>query len=123
MAKKKKKKSAGAKKKAAQAPKGGAQAKQAPAKAKKAPVKAKKAPAKVKKQNAKAGQAAGATGLWDKSVQFVREVVQELKRVTWPSRKQTISSTGVVLALVILVSIFLGVVDFVLSRLVRFLIG
>ncbi|RJX34770.1 MAG: preprotein translocase subunit SecE [Desulfarculus sp.] len=53
----------------------------------------------------------------------MREVVQELKRVAWPSRRQTISSTGVVLALVILVSIFLGLVDFVLSRLVRFLIG
>ncbi|MBU1157547.1 MAG: preprotein translocase subunit SecE [Proteobacteria bacterium] len=56
-------------------------------------------------------------------MQFLREVVQELKRVTWPSRRQTISTTGVVLALVILVSIFLGVVDFALSRLVRLIIG
>jgi preprotein translocase subunit SecE len=116
MAKKKKKQSAGAKKAAAKTKQGGAKAKQVPAKAK-------KAPAKAKKQSAKAGQAANAAGPWDKSVQFIREVVQELKRVTWPSRKQTISSTGVVLALVIIVSIFLGVVDFVLSRLVRFLVG
>lgn len=123
MAKKKKKQSAGAKKAAAKTKQGGAKAKQVPAKVKKAPVKAKKAPAKAKKQTAKGGQAANAAGPWDKSVQFIREVVQELKRVTWPSRKQTISSTGVVLALVVVVSIFLGVVDFVLSRLVRFLVG
>jgi len=80
-------------------------------------------PAPSRKPAAKAGQGPGAAGLWDRTSQFMREVVQELKRVAWPSRRQTISSTGVVLALVILVSIFLGLVDFVLSRLVRFLIG
>ncbi|MEW5911211.1 MAG: preprotein translocase subunit SecE [Thermodesulfobacteriota bacterium] len=76
-----------------------------------------------RKAAAKAVQGQSAASLWERTSQFMREVVQELKRVTWPSRRQTISSTGVVLALVILVSIFLGLVDFVLSRLVRFLIG
>ena len=71
----------------------------------------------------KASKAAKGPGPWDKAAQFLREVVQELKRVTWPSRRQTLSTTGVVLALVILVSIFLGVVDFALSRLVRLIIG
>ena len=82
---------------------------------------------KTKKQSpAKAGKAAGGANganLWDRGNQFLREVVQELKRVTWPSRKQTISTTGVVIALVILVSVFLGMVDFVLSRLIRLLIS
>ncbi len=71
----------------------------------------------------KAFKAPQAPGLWERSTQFLREVVQELKRVAWPSRRQTMSTTGVVLALVILVSIFLGVVDFALSRLVRLIIG
>ena len=59
----------------------------------------------------------------DASLQFLREVRVELKKVTWPSRKQTIGSTAVVLLLVMLVSIFLGIVDFGLSSLVRLVIG
>lgn len=53
------------------------------------------------------------------SIQFLREVKVELKKVTWPSRKQTIGSTVVVLALVMLISLFLGVVDIGLSNLIR----
>jgi len=53
------------------------------------------------------------------SVQFLREVKIELKKVTWPSRKQTIGSTIVVIALVILISLFLGSVDIGLSSLIR----
>ena len=53
------------------------------------------------------------------SVQFLREVKIELKKVTWPSRKQTIGSTAVVIAVVILISIFLGTVDIGLSSLIR----
>jgi preprotein translocase subunit SecE len=55
----------------------------------------------------------------DKIVQFLREVKVELKKVTWPTRKQTIGSTVVVIILVLIVSLFLGVVDIGLSNLVR----
>jgi len=55
----------------------------------------------------------------DKSIQFLREVKIELKKVTWPSRKQTIGSTVVVIILVMIISFFLGVVDMGLSSLVR----
>jgi preprotein translocase subunit SecE len=55
----------------------------------------------------------------NKSIQFLREVKIELKKVTWPSRKQTIGSTVVVVILVLIVSLFLGVVDIGLSSLVR----
>ncbi len=51
--------------------------------------------------------------------QFLSEVVSELKKVTWPNRKETLGTTGVVLILVIIISIFLGMVDFGLARLVR----
>ena len=53
------------------------------------------------------------------SVQFLREVKIELKKVTWPSRKQTIGSTAVVIVVIILISIFLGSVDIGLSSLIR----
>jgi preprotein translocase subunit SecE len=55
----------------------------------------------------------------DRSVQFLREVKVELKKVTWPSRKQTIGSTVVVIVLVMIISLFLGVVDIGLSGLIR----
>ena len=65
----------------------------------------------------------GGPSWWEASVQFLREVKTELKKVTWPTRRQTISSTGVVLVLVIIVSVFLGLVDMILARLVRLVIG
>ena len=56
---------------------------------------------------------------WQTTKQFFREVRVELKKVTWPSRKETIASTSVVLVTVVIVSFFLGIVDLGLSRLVR----
>ena len=43
----------------------------------------------------------------------------ELKKVTWPTRKETIASTSVVLITVFLVGFYLGVVDLGLSRLIK----
>jgi preprotein translocase subunit SecE len=57
--------------------------------------------------------------IFDKSIQFLREVKVELKKVTWPSKKQTIGSTAVVLVIVTIISLFLGIVDFGLSGLIR----
>jgi preprotein translocase subunit SecE len=58
-------------------------------------------------------------GAYDQAVQFLREVKVELKKVAWPSRKQTIGSTVVVLVLVFIISAFLGLVDMGLAGLVR----
>jgi len=57
--------------------------------------------------------------IFTKSAQFLREVKVELKKVTWPSRKQTVGSTVVVIVLVMLISLFLGIVDFGISSLIR----
>jgi len=56
---------------------------------------------------------------WDRGLQFLREVKVELKKVTWPTRKQTISSTVVVIILVMIISSFLGLVDMGLASLIR----
>lgn len=60
---------------------------------------------------------------WQQAVQFVKEAWIELKKVTWPGQKETVGITGVVLALVFLVSFYLGLVDMALSRLVKYFIG
>ena len=55
----------------------------------------------------------------NKGLQFLREVKVELKKVTWPTRKQTLGSTLVVIILVMVIALFLGIVDIGLSSLVR----
>lgn len=55
-------------------------------------------------------------------MQFLREVKVELGKVTWPSRKETVGTTAVVLVFVIIIAIYLGLADFVLSSLVQLII-
>ena len=54
--------------------------------------------------------------------QFLREVKTELTKVTWPSRKDTLSGTAIVLVTVFIIAIFLGVVDSGLSNLIKMLL-
>ena len=59
----------------------------------------------------------------DKTIQFFREVRNELKKVSWPSRKDTMGSTSIVIILVIIIALYLGIVDFGLGRIIRLLLG
>jgi len=54
---------------------------------------------------------------WQSTLQFLREVRVELKKVTWPSRAEVIGSTAVVIVASFLFAFFLGAVDLVLQRL------
>ena len=54
---------------------------------------------------------------------FFEEVKLELEKVTWPTRKETIATTWVVVFIVVLISFYLGACDLVLARLLRFLLG
>ena len=55
--------------------------------------------------------------------QFLKDAKVELKKVVWPTPKQTVASTAVVIIIVFIVSIYLGIVDFVLAKLVKFVLG
>jgi len=52
--------------------------------------------------------------------QFVREVRQEVSRVTWPSRKETLVTTGLVLAMSALAAVFFLVADQLIQLVMRF---
>jgi preprotein translocase subunit SecE len=52
-------------------------------------------------------------------VTFLQEVWAELKKVHWPSRKETYAATAVVLVVVIIVAVFLGTVDWALSNVIQ----
>jgi preprotein translocase subunit SecE len=61
--------------------------------------------------------------LFEKIIRFLKEAKVELKKVTWPSPKQTLASTSVVIIVVIVVSAFLGIVDFGLAKVIRLVLG
>ncbi len=54
--------------------------------------------------------------LWGSTLQFLKEVRVELKKVTWPGRNEVIGSTAVVIVASFVVAFFLGFVDLVLQK-------
>jgi preprotein translocase subunit SecE len=54
---------------------------------------------------------------------FVREVRLEMEKVTWPSRRETMVTTGLVLALCAMASIFFLATDQVIGLAVRAVFG
>jgi len=61
--------------------------------------------------------------MFEKVKQFLKEVKTELKKVVWPTRKDTIASTSVVLIIVMIIALFLGLVDIGVSRIIRLILG
>jgi preprotein translocase subunit SecE len=61
---------------------------------------------------------AAEAGLLQKVSVFLQEFKTEMKKVTWPGRKETASSTAVVIVTVLLIVLFLGLVDYALGRIV-----
>jgi preprotein translocase subunit SecE len=59
---------------------------------------------------------------WGTTVRFLREVRVEMKKVTWPQRKEVIGSTAVVILASFLVAFFLGFVDLTLQKLLGFIV-
>jgi preprotein translocase subunit SecE len=59
---------------------------------------------------------------WEATVRFLREVRVEMKKVTWPQRKEIMGSTVVVIVASFLVSFFLGFVDLVLQKMLGLII-
>jgi preprotein translocase subunit SecE len=54
---------------------------------------------------------------------FLEAVKIELAKVTWPTRKETVATTGVVIVIIVLISFYLGLCDVVLAKLMRLILG
>jgi preprotein translocase subunit SecE len=54
---------------------------------------------------------------------FFESVKLELGKVTWPSRKETVATSSVVVVIIFLISIYLGACDLVLAKLMRLILG
>ena len=57
------------------------------------------------------------------AAEFVQQVRQELARVTWPTRKETLVTTAMVFVMVFIAAAFFFVVDQAMSYAVRLLFG
>jgi preprotein translocase subunit SecE len=55
--------------------------------------------------------------------EFIQQVRQEVAKVTWPSRKETLVTTGMVFLMVFLAAMFFFVVDEGLSTVIRLILG
>ena len=54
---------------------------------------------------------------------FLKEVKEELVKVAWPSREQTIRYTTLVIIVAVVVGVFLGALDYLLTIITAFLLG
>ncbi len=59
---------------------------------------------------------------WAATGHFLREVRGEVRKVTWPQKKEIIGSTVVVIISVGILAIFLGLVDLVLQNLLTYVV-
>ena len=59
----------------------------------------------------------------EKVKRFLKEVVAELRKVTWPSKDELIGSTIVTVVVSLIVAIFIGIVDRILAFGIRAIFG
>ena len=62
-------------------------------------------------------------GFFARMGKWFRDMKSELKKVQWPTRKQTINNTLIVIACVVVVGIFIALFDYVAGEAIRLLIG
>jgi len=70
-----------------------------------------------------AGAVIAATAKGRQAREFFSESMFELRKVVWPTRQETTRTTGVILVVVVIVSLVLSGFDFVISWLIRLLLG
>jgi preprotein translocase subunit SecE len=51
--------------------------------------------------------------------QFLSDAKVELKKVTWPNRKELVSTTAIVIVLVLIIAFFLGIIDLGLVKIIK----
>lgn len=48
--------------------------------------------------------------------QFTNGIVEELKKVTWPTREQTIRLTTIVIGISLIIGVYVGIIDVLLTK-------
>jgi preprotein translocase subunit SecE len=74
---------------------------------------------KKKKELTMEGQPSGMSEKLGQVREFFEQAQVELKKVTWPTRKETLTTSTAVVILVVIMSLFLGLVDIGLARIIE----
>lgn len=76
------------------------------------------------RRSAGAGDDRGvAESLWSRLVRYLREVVAELQKVIWPTRKQLVNYTAVVLVFLVVMVTFVALLDMGFGRIIFYVFG
>ena len=75
-----------------------------------------------KTHEAKTRKKSSGTNFISMSVQFLRDAKMELKKVKWPTKKELMAATVMVIVLVLIVAFYLGVIDFGLIKLLEYIL-
>ena len=60
--------------------------------------------------------------MFHKITAYLRETKAELKKVIWPTKKETVRHTILVIAVSVLVAVYIGILDFILIKLMGLII-
>lgn len=60
--------------------------------------------------------------MFKKFTTYIKNSLVELKKVSWPTEKQTINNTLLVVGISLAVAIFLGLIDFLLTKILQLII-
>ena len=80
---------------------------------------AKKKSKKAAEKQATQAKSTGLVGKIKEFIEFFEESKVEIKKVVWPTRKETITTCVAVLVVSLVIALYLGVVDFALSKIVE----
>jgi len=61
--------------------------------------------------------------MFEKIVKFLKETKAEMRKVTWPTRDELIGSTKIVIVAALVVTLFVGIIDQILTLIIRRLLG
>jgi preprotein translocase subunit SecE len=61
--------------------------------------------------------------IWGKIREFLRETIGELRKVNWPTRKEAIHLTQIVVVVILIMAAILGGLDFLYARFFALIIG
>ena len=78
---------------------------------------------KVAEKQAAQAQATGLTAKVKELIQFFEESKVEIKKVVWPTRKETVTTCIAVLVVSVVIALYLGVVDLAFSKIVEIVLS
>ncbi len=77
----------------------------------------------AKADKAKKTEKTSKPGVFARAAKWLKEMKSELKKVQWPTRKQVINNTLIVIACVLVVGAFIWVFDFIAGNAIQLLIS